>query len=206
VKLDADLLNNFVAHETMQVGSLQVTAFPKQHDAADPYSFVVSDGGVTVGVMTDIGQACDNVIRYFKTCHAVYLEANYDVMMLETGRYPYHLKQRIRSDRGHLSNTQALELFSTHGSSFLSHVFLSHLSKENNHPDTALAAFREYCGNTKVVVASRYEETPVFTIEPGFEANSRRPFPVQTVHVSAAIRNYQVKQSLAKEMQLGLFG
>jgi phosphoribosyl 1,2-cyclic phosphodiesterase len=105
---------------------------------------------------------CKDVIRYFNQCHAVFLEANYDELMLETGKYPVHLKNRIRGGSGHLSNKQALELFTTHRSPFLSHLLLSHLSKENNSPELAAGLFKRYLNETKIIVASRYEATEVF--------------------------------------------
>ncbi|MBK7309965.1 MAG: MBL fold metallo-hydrolase [Sphingobacteriaceae bacterium] len=159
-----ELVNDFKPHETISIGNLQVIPFPKLHDAADPYSFVVKHEEVCVGVMTDIGSNCKHVINYFKQCHAVYLEANYDAMMLETGHYPIYLKRRISGDKGHLSNEQAVELFTKHRAPFLSHVFLSHLSKENNDAQIATAAFEEHRGNIEVIVASRYKETRVFHI------------------------------------------
>ncbi|MBP9068773.1 MAG: MBL fold metallo-hydrolase [Bacteroidia bacterium] len=159
-----ELVNDFQAHKAISIGNLQVIPFPKLHDAADPYSFVVKHEEVCVGVMTDIGSNCKHVINYFKQCHAVYLEANYDAMMLETGHYPIYLKRRISGDKGHLSNEQAVELFTKHRAPFLSHVFLSHLSKENNDPQIAAAAFEEHRGSTEVIVASRYKETRVFHI------------------------------------------
>ena len=127
-------INPFTPHQPVQVGSLFITAFPKQHDAAEPHSFIITDEDVTIGVFTDIGTPCYHVIHYFKQCHAAFLEANYDEAMLAQGRYPYHLKKRISGTHGHLSNSQALELFIRHGPPFMSHLFLSHLSKENNHP------------------------------------------------------------------------
>jgi len=84
--------------------------------------------------------------------------------MLETGSYPYHLKKRIRSEHGHLSNTQALELFQSHRPSFMSHLFLSHLSQNNNDPDIVLSLFNKHAGKTKIILASRYEETRVYHI------------------------------------------
>lgn len=159
-----ELTNTFKPHESICIGDLTVIPFPKQHDASDPFSFVVKNNEVCVGVMTDIGSACEHVVNYFKACHAVYLEANYCETMLETGNYPIYLKRRISSDKGHLSNDQAVALFKTHRSSFLSHVFLSHLSKENNDPKVAIDAFEPHSGDAKVIVASRYKETPLFCI------------------------------------------
>jgi phosphoribosyl 1,2-cyclic phosphodiesterase len=162
--IQEELVTTFQSHETISIGNLTVIPFPKRHDASDPFSFVVKGNEVCVGVMTDIGSSCEHVINYFKQCHAVYLEANYDEDMLMNGHYPIYLKRRISSDKGHLSNDQAVELFTKHRAPFLSHVFLSHLSKENNDPQTAATAFEKHAGDTKIIVASRYKETPLFCI------------------------------------------
>src|SRR5689334_2439928 len=60
----------FTANEPVAIGELMITPFTKEHDASDPHSFIISHQGVTVGVFTDIGLACKQVIRYFKKCHA----------------------------------------------------------------------------------------------------------------------------------------
>ena len=161
LNISAHLVNNFTAYNPVSIGALSILAFPKRHDAIDPHSFVISGNGVNVGVFTDIGSPCDHVIRNFKQCHAIFLEANYDEHMLENGRYPHHLKRRISGDNGHLSNRQALDLFIQHRPPFMSMVYLSHLSKDNNSPHLALELFAEYADDTDVVVASRYKETPV---------------------------------------------
>ncbi|HEX3025104.1 MAG TPA: MBL fold metallo-hydrolase [Chitinophagaceae bacterium] len=158
------LSKKFTANEPVVVGELTVTAFTKQHDAADPHSFIVSYNSITVGIITDIGIACDKVIHYFKQCHAAFLETNYDEVMLENGSYPLHLKNRIRGGQGHISNKQALELFINHRPPFMTHLLLSHLSQENNSPQIAESVFTPYSNGTKIIVASRHEATEVFTI------------------------------------------
>lgn len=178
LRLDASLRRPFTAHEPVQVGELVVTAFPKHHDAADPHSFIIQGNNINVGVMTDIGILCENVAAYFKLCHAVFLETNYDEDMLEKGRYPYHLKKRIKGGKGHLSNKQALQLFTQYRPAQLSHLLLSHISKENNHPDLAHQLFTPYAGDTQVVVASRYRETTVFEINP-----AHTPVPMTTLAI-----------------------
>lgn len=154
----------FQADEVVSIGKLNVTAFTKLHDASDPHSFVVACGEVKVGVFTDIGAPCANLIHHFQQCHAVFLEANYDDEMLDKGNYPFYLKRRIRGGRGHLSNKQALTLFIAYKPSFMSHVLLSHLSKNNNCPKLVAELFDAHAGGTEVIVASRFEETPVYTI------------------------------------------
>lgn len=155
---------SFEAHQPVHIGSLSVTPFPKHHDADDPHSFIIGNGQVTIGVFTDIGVVCEEVIRYFRQCHAIFLEANYDEQMLEQGRYPYFLKKRIRGGQGHLSNAQALELFTTHRPDFMSHVLLSHLSRDNNAPELARGLFAQQAGGVHIAVASRDRETEVYHI------------------------------------------
>jgi len=163
-RLIRHLSRSFIANETVQTGDLTIIPFRKQHDAADPHSFVIESKGTRIGVFTDIGEVCSEVIRYFGTCHAAFLEANYDEKMLEQGRYPIHLKNRIRGGHGHLSNRQALELFLQHRSPQLSHLLLSHLSKENNSPELAMELFAPHANGTEVLVASRYTHSAVYEI------------------------------------------
>jgi phosphoribosyl 1,2-cyclic phosphodiesterase len=164
VGLEKKLVNRFHANETIRIGELSITAFKKFHDAEDPHSFIVASPSTRVGIFTDIGNICDEVVHYFKQCHAVFLEANYDEDMLRNGDYPYYLKKRITDGNGHLSNKQALELFLQHRSPFLSHLFLSHLSKNNNSPELVTNLFNQYAANTQVIIAPRDKETEVFHI------------------------------------------
>ncbi|OKS86608.1 MBL fold metallo-hydrolase [Mucilaginibacter polytrichastri] len=162
--LNPQMVYPFVAYHPVKIGNITITAFPKFHDAAEPHSFIVSCGDINIGVITDIGSACEHVIRNFAQCHAAFLEANYDEQMLAGGRYPYHLKRRISGGRGHLSNTQALELFIKHKPEYMSHLLLSHLSKDNNNPELVKQLFDEHADGTEIIVASRYQESAVYQI------------------------------------------
>ena len=190
IDINVQLPKTFKAYEPVQVGDLFITAFPKKHDAEDPHSFIITCNAVTVGVFTDIGSACTHVTSQFRKCHAAFLEANYDEALLENGQYPIYLKNRIRGGKGHLSNKQALEIFVKHRPSFMTHLLLSHLSKDNNDPVTAKTLFDEHAANTTIIVASRYEQTPVYTI-----INSGQPLPEVTKRKAAF-----------KLLQLSLFG
>jgi phosphoribosyl 1,2-cyclic phosphodiesterase len=165
-------VKSFKAYEPVSIGALGITAFPKLHDASDPYSFVVSFKNLKVGVFTDIGLPCEHVIRHFGQCHAAFLEANYDDEMLDKGNYPYHLKNRIRGGKGHLSNKQALELFKRHRPSFMTHLLLSHLSKNNNCPRLVKQLFDQHAEGVQMIIASRFEETPVYHIHSSGNINT----------------------------------
>jgi phosphoribosyl 1,2-cyclic phosphodiesterase len=196
LQINAASVISFAPHTPVIIGSLSITAFPKYHDASDPYSFIIGCKEVTVGVFTDIGVACTEVIRYFKLCHAVFLEANYDEDMLENGGYPYHLKKRIRDGKGHLSNLQALELFKTHRPTFMSHLFLSHLSHNNNRPEIVQSLFDAHAGNTKIIVASRYKESELYQITHNGEINEPVVLPVLPVIKKKIVKDQRLQLSL----------
>ncbi|MBE5321504.1 MBL fold metallo-hydrolase [Pedobacter sp. MR2016-19] len=162
--LDANNTFSLSNQQHIHIGDLKIAAFSKFHDAADPYSFTIECNEVRVGVFTDIGSVCDRLITHFKSCHAAFLEANYDSQMLESGKYPYFLKRRITGGHGHLSNTQALELFVNHKAPYMSHLLLSHLSKDNNSAELVENLFKNVAGDTFVKVASRYEETELYYV------------------------------------------
>jgi phosphoribosyl 1,2-cyclic phosphodiesterase len=186
LRLKPHLVHAFGAHEPVQIGNLLVHAVPKNHDAADPHSFIVTSSGINIGILTDIGKPCNNVIDSFSKCNAVFLESNYDETMLMNGRYPYFLKQRIKGGNGHLSNRQAFQLFTDCRSSYMSHLVLSHLSKENNTHEIVNQLFSPYAGGTNIFIASRYKETPVFEI----------PVPPQAISMTA-LRRQQVNVQLS---------
>lgn len=191
LKMDASLTRWFNHNDEIKIGELTITPFSKIHDGIDPYSFLINHNNFTAGVITDIGIACENVIHAFKQCSACILEANYDEEMLETGRYPYLLKKRIRGGAGHISNKQALELFLQHKNENLSHLILGHLSQENNKPQLVSDLFNEHAGKTEIVVASRYKETEVY------EVNGKK----EKVAVAVGSGNFSMeKKELAKKV------
>jgi phosphoribosyl 1,2-cyclic phosphodiesterase len=162
--VEAGLIRHFDIHQPIAIGDLAVTAFPKFHDGEDPHSFIVQGHSTTVGVLTDIGMPCAHVQQYFHRCDAVFLESNYCEKMLEEGRYPYVLKQRIRGPKGHLSNDQALGLFQQHRGAGLKHIILAHLSQHNNRRELVESLFTQVAEGIAVTVASRYGITGPFQV------------------------------------------
>ncbi len=180
--LKKELIRYFVACEPVHIGSLAITAFSKLHDAIDPHSFIITGNGITIGVFTDIGAACKNVTNYFGVCHAAFLETNYDEEMLDRGSYPIFLKNRIRGEEGHLSNNQALEIFATHRPSFMTHLLLAHLSKDNNSPQLVKQLFSRHANGVKIIVASRYEQSGVYTIQHQNTSALKNNIPVDLMY------------------------
>jgi phosphoribosyl 1,2-cyclic phosphodiesterase len=146
------------------IESFTIHPFLKNHDAAEPCSFRVENDDWHIGVFTDIGEACDRVKSHLRKCHALFLETNYDERMLWSGPYPYILKQRVASSHGHLSNDQAFELVRDYAGPELTHVFLSHLSGENNLPDLAASRFENLSDRFRVLLTSRKTFSEVYQL------------------------------------------
>ena len=176
VDIEKNLAFSFTHNNPVSIGELSIMPFIKSHDANDPHSFIITNNKVHVGVITDIGYACRHVIKHFKLCDAVFLESNYCEKMLENGSYPLHLKRRISSKKGHLSNDQALELFLKHKPEHLQLLILSHLSQNNNQPEIVNKMFTQNANGVKVVVASRHKETDIYYIERNHPLRSVRSF------------------------------
>jgi phosphoribosyl 1,2-cyclic phosphodiesterase len=122
---------------------ISVDPFPITHDACDPVGFRIEGGEGCIGFATDLGIATRLTQEKLKGCRALVLEFNHDEEMLQNGPYPWHLKQRIRSRHGHLSNSEAAVLLDELLHPGLEGVFLSHLSEVNNDPALAMTAARD---------------------------------------------------------------
>lgn len=128
--------------DIVPIGHLRGECFPVPHDTAEPVGWRVHLGSITVGVVTDLGKPTRLVVDQLRGCDVAVLEFNHDEELLMNGHYPYWLKQRIKSNHGHLSNRQSQELLAGALSPRLKTLVLGHLSEENNRPDLALAACR----------------------------------------------------------------
>ena len=111
---------------------VRVLPFPVPHDAARPVGFLLEGEGVRVGVALDLGHATSLVEERLRGCHVLVVESNHDGRMLQDGPYPWHLKQRIASRLGHLSNEEAASLLSRAADDSCRAVVLAHLSEKNN--------------------------------------------------------------------------
>jgi phosphoribosyl 1,2-cyclic phosphodiesterase len=145
----------FAPGTVITIGELEVYTFLKNHDASEPCSFRVSHKEKHIGVFTDIGDPCINVVNNLAMCDAAFLESNYDENMLHEGPYPYFLKKRIASSNGHLSNMQSFRLLRENAGNHMKCVFLSHLSAENNTPHLAMEAHQPLTSKFEIKLTSR---------------------------------------------------
>ena len=118
----------------LQLADLTITAFPVPHDSNDCVGYRIESGGVRFCLITDVGHVTERIKEEVSEANYLVLESNHDHEMLMAGPYPAYLKGRISGDTGHLSNKEAAELLANSSSPALRHVWLCHLSEENNHP------------------------------------------------------------------------
>jgi phosphoribosyl 1,2-cyclic phosphodiesterase len=145
--------------ETMRVGTLDVVAFATSHDAAQPVGYRLDSNGDSVAVATDTGVLTEQAVEALADVRVLGLESNHDLRMLERGPYPAFLKHRIRSTRGHLSNTDAADALERLASDRLEQVFALHRSTTNNTVTLAETLLRDRAGriglDIQVTVASQ---------------------------------------------------
>ena len=121
----------------VQIGGFEVTPFSVPHDATENVGYEISAEGVTFVIVTDVGQVTEDIRSHISHANYLVIEANHDVEMLKNGPYPPYLKSRILSGTGHLSNMSCGHALAENMSEGLRHVWLCHLSEENNHPELA---------------------------------------------------------------------
>ena len=163
-KLPPDLFHVIEADRPFEIGDLQVNPFSISHDAAEPVGYRINQGKKSVGIATDLGYYDEYIVQNLSGLDVLLLEANHDVNMLQVGRYPYYLKQRILGNKGHLSNETAGRLLCRLLHDRLQAVFLGHLSQENNYEALAYETKYTYFASKAkqdgyVQIANIFEET-----------------------------------------------
>lgn len=159
-------VQHFIAGETLRFGALSIETLPTPHDGADGVGFIVDDGAVRFGILTDLGFVFPELERALETLDAVLLESNYDPMMLAAGPYPEFLKARIQGQGGHLSNAEAARLIARAAGGRLQWACIGHLSEHNNCPEIALRTHQQHVRrDLKLHVASRYGASGEFLVE-----------------------------------------
>lgn len=155
------------------VGDIEVSPFSTPHDAADPLGFTFRSNGTKVAIATDLGYLPELVKHHLRDSDCLMLESNHDLEMLKVGPYPWHVKQRVMSRTGHLSNHSVSE-FLADAEGFdarARYVVLAHLSENNNNPDVARISAEEALGRRpsdavflgQLIVAS--QDIPIPTLD-----------------------------------------
>jgi phosphoribosyl 1,2-cyclic phosphodiesterase len=131
------------------IGELSIRSFPVPHDSAQNVGYVISSRDDTFGISTDIGHLTTVIGENLELCSRVIIESNHDIQMVKDGPYPQHLKDRILSSSGHLSNEKCADFAAYLCDKGVRQITLAHLSRENNMPKIAFEETRSHlndCG------------------------------------------------------------
>jgi len=157
--------------ESFELGDILIHPFRSSHDAIDSSNFTFQHldiPGLKLGVATDLGFPIKTTLFHLSGCSTLVLESNHDLPMLMNGRYEWFLKQRIKDDKGHLSNEQAVGLVSQIIHPGLRQLILAHLSEENNRPEIAYETMNSYLktirSDVRLMIASQDYETELLDI------------------------------------------
>lgn len=123
--------------EEFSLAEFTISPFYVPHDSFDNVGFKITYADTVFCLMTDIGHVTDEMAKAISEADYLVIEANHDEEMLSSGPYPEHLKKRVAGDKGHLSNRLCAQSLLENASPRLKHVWLCHLSEENNHPELA---------------------------------------------------------------------
>ena len=143
--------------EHFEIGDIEVSPFHIPHDAVDPVAFSFRTNGTKVAIATDLGYMPELVKQHLRMADFLILESNHDLEMLKVGPYPWHIKQRVMSRTGHLSNHVVsefladVEVFDAQAR----HLVLAHLSEQNNTPDIAQISAEQALASRPGVFAFR---------------------------------------------------
>jgi len=142
----------FPKGNTMQIGEFSVTSFNVPHDSRDNVGYRIQYGDLVFCLMTDVGHVTDEMKVYIQESNYLVLEANHDEEMLLNGPYPQHLKERVKGPNGHLSNMSCAMALAENATPLMKHVWLCHLSEENNHPELARKTVEMVLRNYGIIV------------------------------------------------------
>lgn len=142
-----------------QIGDFHIECFEVPHDGTDNVGYCIKVEGTTFTFLTDLGEITPTAARYIDQANYLIIEANYDTDMLRMGPYPRHLKERIASSTGHMSNADTAQFLAYHIQPHLRHIWLCHLSKDNNHPELAYKTVELALRNKGIMVGKEVELT-----------------------------------------------
>ncbi|MCR5818269.1 MAG: MBL fold metallo-hydrolase [Prevotella sp.] len=157
-KITSQLRRYIVPGESINLDDVfKVTPFAVPHDSSENVGYFVEHDDKNICIITDAGMVTEEMKSFISKAQYLVIEANHDIEMLQQGPYPQHLKERILSGTGHLSNNACGEALANNMSEKLKHVWLCHLSEENNHPELARKTVETILRSYGIVVGKDLE-------------------------------------------------
>ena len=159
----------FIDNETFKIKDMRIDVIKTSHDAEDSVGYIVSCGNKSVVYITDTGYINRKYFDILKNRNIYIFESNHDIEMLNNGSYPFELRKRILSDKGHLSNYDSAKYLASFIGNNTQKIVLAHLSEENNTEELALEALddrlnKEKIDFTDIIIARQNKETELIKI------------------------------------------
>lgn len=159
----------FIEDNHFKIKDMEIEVIKTSHDAEDSVGYIISKGNKSVVYVTDTGYINKKYFDTLSNRNIYIFESNHDIEMLSNGRYPFELRQRILSDKGHLSNYDSAKYLAKFIGDNTKKIILAHLSEENNTPELALDSLNERLKKEKIdfsdiIIAKQNKETELIKI------------------------------------------
>lgn len=159
----------YIDSDEFDIKDMRINAIKTSHDAADSRGYIISSGGKSIVYITDTGYINEKYFKMLSNHNAYIMESNHDIEMLSCSSYPFNLRQRILSDKGHLSNYDSSKYLSAFIGNKTNYIFLAHLSEENNTEKIAYETLVNKLNDVNksintIIVAKQNEETDLITL------------------------------------------
>ena len=167
---ELDYISNYhYIEDEFNIGSIHINAIKTSHDAPDSRGYVLSGKKKSIVYITDTGYINKKYFDVLKNRDLYIMESNHDIEMLTNGSYPYKLRKRILSDKGHLSNYDSAKYLSSFIGDNTKYILLAHLSEENNTEEKAYETLIERLNKENkhvdnIIVTKQNEETDLITV------------------------------------------
>ena len=165
-----DFLDNYVIlSDEFDINDIHITAIKTSHDAPDSRGYIVTSDEKSIVYRTDTGYINRKYFDVLKNRNTYIMESNHDLEMLNNGSYPFNLRQRILSDKGHLSNYDSAKYLSSFIGDNTKCIMLAHLSEDNNTEELAYETLdnrlkKENIHVDKIIIAKQNKETEFISI------------------------------------------
>lgn len=166
-----DYIDNykFIDSDTFNIKDMKVEVIKTSHDAEDSVGYIINNQKESVVYITDTGYINKKYFDMLTNRNVYIFESNHDIEMLNNGSYPFALRQRILSDKGHLSNYDSAKYLAKFIGCNTKKIILAHLSEENNTEELALETLKDRLNKEKIIfnsiiIAKQNKETELINI------------------------------------------
>lgn len=159
----------FIDTDKIKIKDMEIDVIKTSHDTEDSVGYIVNSNGKSVVYITDTGYINKKYYELLSNRNVYIMESNHDVEMLSNGSYPFELRQRILSDKGHLSNYDSAKYLAKFIGKDTEKIILAHLSEENNTEELAYNALvdrfkKEEIIFNNIMIAKQNKETELINI------------------------------------------